>query len=102
MTPPAGESGPVSMAAAPVIWPWTIAAARAMLLPHSLANDPSAPGGRPWARAARDRSTFQRAARSMATSWAARCLTMGSADAPVSRARLGTRSARPARWGYQM
>ena len=47
MIPPRGDSGPVSMPAAPAIAPWAWAERRAMSLPASLATDPSGPGRPP-------------------------------------------------------
>ena len=101
ITPSCRLSAPVSIPAAPAIRAWTLAAARATTLAASLPSDPSGPGGRPCTRAACARCAVHWCARCSATSAATRWRTTGSEARPVSRAIATTRSARPARCGYQ-
>ena len=89
------------LAAAPARREGGCAGARGLLLIASLPIDPSAPGSRPRARAARARSAVMIATRCIESTRAASSRTKGSSRRAVAFTWPLMRSTRPARWGYQ-
>ena len=72
-----------------------------IVLAASFPSEPSGPGARPNSRAARARDAVHSFARWNECSPAIAWRTTDSCDLPWCRARSTTRSARPARCGYQ-